>query len=285
MVTFVKSNSCADTKPPVDYTATAEVRRENNMAFTGRLAAYSVLRGAGVAIVLILSVLLGIISPSPVAAQGVEEYFQMSYDPVSFSKNEVHGSEVFEATIGGRATCTKDLPVSAGEASITSRVIAEHVVSGSRVEINSGYTVSIKPFPSKKGDITEISQVIPLRFPAQAESGDYNIIGEIIEAKVKVGFVWGDVTDYLPQEQLMGSLKYVAPAPAPESSKPAPTPEPTPVPVPEAAPAPVPAPKPVPVAAPAPPEYGIPWWVWLIVAVAVVTTVGNVIWFLRHRRA
>jgi len=195
----------------------------------------------GLVIALILAVPLWTISPLPAVAQSVEEYFQISYDPVSFSKNEIHGSEVFDATIHGRATCTKDLPVSASEAIITSRVVATHTVSGTRVTLNPSYTVTIKPFPSKEGDTTEINQVVPLQFPAQAESGDYNVIGELIEAKVKVVFVWGD---------------------APEST---PTPTPTPTP------------------ASAPPESGITWWVWLIVAVAVATTMVNIVWYLRHR--
>jgi len=154
------------------------------------------------ALVLILTVSLWLISPLPAAALSLADYFQLSYDPVSFSKNEIHGSEAFHATIVGRATCSKDLPVSASEASITSRIIAEHAVTGTSVILNASYTISIKPFPSKEGDSIEINQDVPLKFPAQAESGDYNIIGQLIEAKVKVAFIWGAVTDYLPQDQL-----------------------------------------------------------------------------------
>ena len=214
------------------------------------------------ALALILAVPLWLISPLPTAAQSVAEYFQISYDPVSFSKNEIHGSEVFQATILGRATCTKDLPVPVSEASITSRVVAQHTASGTTVTLNSSYTVTIKPFPSKEGNTTEISQVVSLEFPAQAESGAYNIIGKLIEAKVKIGFGWLDVTDYLPQEQLMGSIAYVA-------SESAPTP----------------APAPTPAATTALPEGSITWWVWLIVTIAAATTVVNIIWFLRHRTA
>ena len=218
----------------------------------------------GLVIALILAVPLWTINPIPAVAQGVEEYFQISYDPVSFSKNEIHGSDVFYATISGRATCTKDLPVSASEASITSRIVATHTMSGTRVTLNSSYTVTIKPFPSKEGNTTEINQVVPLQFPAQAESGDYNVIGELIEAKVKVLFIWGKVTEYLPQSQLMGSIKYTAPESTPT---PTPTPTSTPTPTPTSA----------------PPESGITWWVWLIVTVAVATTIVNIIWYLRHR--
>jgi len=220
------------------------------------------------ALTLILTLSLWLISPLPTAAQSLGEYFQISYDPVSFSKNEIHGSEVFHATILGRATCSKDLPVSASEASITSRVIAEHAVSGTSVTLNSSYTITIKPFPSKEGDSIEINQDVPLTFPAQAESGDYNIIGKLIEAKVKVAFVWGVVTDYLPQDQLMGSVEYIAPEPTPTSAATA-----------------APTPTPPDTETPASPEHGIAWWVWLIVAIAVVTTAVNITWFLRHRRS
>ena len=221
------------------------------------------------AIALILAVSLWLISPLPAAAQSVADYFQLSYDPVSFSKNEINGSEAFHATIVGRATCTKNLPVPVSEASITWRVVAEHAVSGTSVTLNSSYTISIKPFPSKAGDTTEINQDVPLTFPAQAESGDYNIIGQLIEAKVKVAFLWGKVTDYLPQDQLMGSVEYIAPEPTPASA---------------AAATPTPTLTPPHTETPASPEHGIAWWVWLIVAIAAAATAMNLIWFLRHRR-
>ncbi len=216
------------------------------------------------AIALILAVSLWIISPLPAASQSIEEYFQISYDPVSLSKNEIHGSEVFYATIRGLVTCTKDLPMSVGEASITSRIIAEDTESGNRVTLNPSYTVTIKPFPSKKGENTEINEVVHLQFPAQAESGDYNVIGELIEAKVKIAFAWADVTGYLPQAQFMGSLKHTAQEPALK---------PTPIPTPPSPPT------------TAPTRSDTAWWVWLLVAVAVATTVVNIIWYLRRRIA
>jgi len=161
-------------------------------------------------IALIPAVSLWLISPVPTAAQSVDGYFQISYDPVVFSQNEIHGSEVFNATIRGRLTCIKDLPVSASEVKITSRVVAEHTMSGTVVTLNSSYTVTINPFPSEEGDTTEIDQVVPLQFPAQAESGDYNVIGELVEAKVKVVFAWFELTEYLPESQLMGSLEFIS---------------------------------------------------------------------------
>ena len=237
------------------------------------------------AVALTLAGALSLMSSSPASAQDLSENFQLSFDPVTFDKTEIQGSEVFHATIAGRATCIQDLPISASEATLTSQVIAEHVASGTKVTLNSSYTISIKPFPSKKGETAEISQAVPLQFPAQAESGDYTVIGEIIEAKVKVG-LWIEVTGYLPQSQLMGSLKFIAPqstpTPAPAPA-PVPPPAPAPAPPPAPAPAPPPAPTPTPTSPPIPPEHGLAWWVWSIVAVAVATTVMSIIWFLRHR--
>lgn len=217
-------------------------------------------------IALLLALLLSLAGSFPAAAQNLEDYFQLSYEPVSLSKSEIHGSEVSQATIAGRATCSKDLFVSVTEASITSRVVAEHRAGGGRVTLNSSYVVTIKPFPSKEGDIAEINQVVPLKFPAQAESGDYDIIVELIEAKVKVGIGWLKVTDYLPKKQLMSSVKYTAPE---STSKPEPAPTT----------APTPAPTPLTI----PQWYGLPWWVWLIVAVAVITTITNIACCLRRR--
>ena len=223
-----------------------------------------------IAVILALSLLL--VSPLPAAAQDLGDYFQLSYEPVNLSKNEINGSEVFQATIAGRATCTKDLFVSVSEASITSRVVAEHKAGGGRVILNSRYIITINPFPSKEGDIAEINQVVPLKFPAQAESGDYDIIGELIKAEVKV---WGgtlDVTTYLPQKQSMSSVKYIAPESTSEPEPASPTASP---------PAQTPPPATTPITTPQ--WYGLPWWVWLIVAVAVITTIVNITCCLRRR--
>jgi hypothetical protein len=233
---------------------------------------------------LTLAAVLCLISPSPASAQDLAEYFQLGYDPVTFDKQEINGGEVFYVTITGRATCTQDLPLSASEASITSQVIAVHTASGTTVTLNSSYTVTIKPFPSKEGKTAEISQSVPLQFPAQAESGDYNVIGKIAEAKVKVGFLPAiDVAGYLPQEQQMGMVKYTAP----ESP---PIPESPPALEPESGSPPlksyptdngIPAPQEI-IAIPEP-EQIIPWWVWLIVLLAAATIGFNIIWFTSHR--
>ena len=211
-------------------------------------------------IALTVAVSFWLVSPFPVVAQSVGEYFQISYDPVSFSKDKIEGSEVFQATIKGRATCTKNLPVSVSKASLTSRIVAEHAVNGTEFTLNSNYTITIEPFPSKEGDTAEINQVVSLQFPAEAESGDYNIIGRLIEAKVKVIVGSLNVAEFLPPDQLLGSVNYTSLGLPPT---PAPTPPST----------------------PAPQEYYIPWWVWLIVAAAGATTVANVILYLRHRTA
>ena len=223
---------------------------------------------------LLLALFLSLASSFPAAAQSLEDYFQLSYEPVSLSKNEINGSEVFQATIAGRATCSKDLFVSATEASIASRVVAEHKARGGRVTLNSRYVVTINPFPSKEGDIAEINQVIPLQFPTQAESGDYDIIGELIEAEVEVLGGTFDVTTYLPKKQSMSSVKYIAPESTSE-------PEPAPTPAPAETPAETSAPTSNPLTTPQ--WYGLPWWVWLLVAVAVITTIVNITCCLRRR--
>jgi len=179
-----------------------------------------------VVIALVLAILLCLTSSPPAAAQSVEEYFQISYEPVSFSKTEIHGDEVFTATIQGRASCTKDLPMSVSEARITGHVIAEHRVSGTTVTLNSSYTTTVKPFPDKLGDTIDISEVIYLQFPDQSESGDYDIIGKLDKVEIPFLFGWVNFRNYLPQDldQPMGTLKYI---PGDESPTPTLTPTPT----------------------------------------------------------
>ena len=223
----------------------------------------------------ILAMFFLLVISIPAIAQSIEDYFQFNYDPVTFSKKEVHGTEVFYATIRGHVACIKQLPVKVSGAKMTSRVIAEQAVSGERVIyrviLNSSYTVTIDPFPAKQGDVAEINVEVPLEFPAEAELGDYNVKAELTEAEAKIGFGTINVTPYLPRYQQMGMVKYAAEEPGPTSPSEHTTPTP--------APAPSPMLKPEPTL----PQGGIIWWVWLIVGLAVATTVWNIIWYLRHR--
>jgi len=163
------------------------------------------------AIALVLAASLSLISAPRAAAQSIGDYFDISYDPVEFSKDVIHGDETFYATIRGTATCKQDVPV--GKAILTSSAVAEHKVYSTEKTLNSSYTINIEPFPDEAGETCTIEKVIPLQFPPESESGDYDVIGELIEARVKVYFFWYNVTDYLPQSQAMGSVEYIAPEP------------------------------------------------------------------------
>lgn len=230
---------------------------------------------------LALALLLGLINLSPASAQDLDpkDYFQLTYEPVNFDKTEINGSEVFHATIAGSAACTKDLPVPApvSEASITFQIFARHAASGATVTLNPSYTITIDSFPSKKGETFEISESVPLQFPAEAESGEHNVIGRITKAIIEVGIFPIPVTDYLSGEQSMGIVKYTAPAPTETTIPPSPEPEKAP----QATPKPTPATQSTP--APKEAEPSLPWWVILLLLIAVATIIFNIIWFLRHR--
>ena len=115
-------------------------------------------------VALILVVFLCPISPFPIAAKSIEEYFQIRYE-LTFSKNENFGSDVFYATIRMSITCIKDLIIPMREVSITGYVVAEHTLSEVDLILNSSYTAVIGPIPCQKGEIVEIIQVVPLQFP------------------------------------------------------------------------------------------------------------------------
>jgi len=148
---------------------------------------------------------------SPAVALSIEDYFEISYEPVEFSKTDIHGDEIFYATIKGTATCTNSLPLPVSEAWISGLVTATHQVNGAKVTLNPSYKVTIAPFPNKKGEITQARQDVPLQFPVNSQSGAYSVVGELIEAKVNTLIGWLTVTSYLPPSQTMGSVTYVAP--------------------------------------------------------------------------
>ena len=236
-------------------------------------------------IALIPVICLWLIDASPAAAQSAGEYFQIDYSSANLSQSEVQGSGVFYAVISGKVTCTKDLPMSVSEASIISRITATNTVNGARITLNAAYTLSIKPFPSKAGDITDISQRVPLQFADGVAPGDYSIVAELMEAKVKakVAFIesWVGVTDFLPKTQPFGSVKYTSPGET-QSSLPVPVvTSSTPTPQPAQAPAPLVVRGEVP--KPALRASGFAWWIWAIVAIAIAITVLNIARMLRNR--
>ncbi len=163
------------------------------------------------AITLIIMASLFFVDPITTAAQSLEEYFQINYGPVSFSKDEITGDELFYATINVEAICIKDLPISASQVSVTGRVVGEHKLSGRVTILNSGYTVAINPFPSKEGYTIKVDEVVPLQFPDQAQSGDYDVIGEFIEAEITIEDGRFSITQPLPEPQAIGSIKYISP--------------------------------------------------------------------------
>jgi hypothetical protein len=157
-------------------------------------------------ITLILALFLISVGVAPAAALSVDDYFTYSYQ-ATFSKDVVYGDEVFWAEGTARVTCTKDLPLSVSEAYVTGRMVARHSESGTEVILNSSYTVSIIPFPNKEGEVTQVSHSVPLQFPDGSEPGLYNVVGELIEARIKA-ILWFTVTDSLPPIQEIGPVTY-----------------------------------------------------------------------------
>jgi hypothetical protein len=150
--------------------------------------------------------------PSPViptSPQELARYFHFSYDTIDIDKDEIHGNEEFTAIITGNVTCSEDLNLSDIKLALTCQISAEHATSGAILILNPGYEVDIEHFPSNKGETATTTQPVTLQFPVGAESGDYDIYWDIIEAKADIG-VWLDITDYFQSTQDLGSVKYIA---------------------------------------------------------------------------
>ena len=252
---------------------------------------------------LMLAAAFCFVGASPAGALDLDpaDYFKLSYKPFTFDKTEITGSEAFHVTVAGHITCTQNIPflMPVREAVVTSQVIARHITSGAEVTLNPSYTINVKPFPDREGDTIEISQTVPLQFTTGATSGNYTVIGQIVEAKVK--FIIGsmDITSFLPKEQPMGTVKYTAPdsssvqvttTPPAEATPPpeqpiieetSPPSDSSPTPASETEPVPSPT-----VTTPAPttePEVILPsWGKLLIIVVAAGGIVGVSLW-LRHR--
>ena len=144
--------------------------------------------------------------PRPVRAFSPAEHFSYTYS-FSLSKTSITGSETFFVTVSGQATCLKDLPVGVGAATVSSRVVARHQQTGAQITLNADFSMSYANFPDKKGQTVSDSIQVPLFFPEGSTAGAYDVVGQLIEARVSVVFPV-DVTSFFPSEQGIGSVTY-----------------------------------------------------------------------------
>lgn len=185
----------------------------------GRKTDWSILRHLLMAVALALTALP--LQATPVAALSISDYFTFSYN-VSLSQSQVYGDEYFYATITVQATCIKDLPLSPSEAFVRARVVAEHTASSQTFILNSSYTVTLTTFPKKAGETASDTRTVALRFPAGSPLGNYQLSGELLEARIKA-VLWFTVTSYLPQYEPLGEVNHLA-AIVPEPETPPPPP-------------------------------------------------------------
>jgi hypothetical protein len=144
----------------------------------------------------------------PVLALSIDDYFTYNYSFV-FSKTNIVGSETFIVTVSGQAICVQNLPLPVSTASIVSKVVARHTQTGMEVILNPSYSIRYDSgFPSQKGQIASASAQVPLTFPSSSPAGTYDIIGQILEAKISVLVITIDVAGYLPSAQAMGTVTY-----------------------------------------------------------------------------
>lgn len=152
--------------------------------------------------------------PSTAASLNPLDYFSYTYT-ITFNQTYVNEGEVFYADLEGVATCTKDAPVHPTEAYIKGRVVGRHLEDQTRVALNSAYSTTISPVPSREGEVITASQEIALYFPPGSPAGEYEVTAELIEARFKTGGLWFDATSALPQEKTMGNAFYKVAKPEP----------------------------------------------------------------------
>jgi hypothetical protein len=238
----------------------------------------------GAALMLAAVMWAGAASPAAAIDLNPANYFQLTYDPVTFDKNSVTAGETFHATLKGKASCTRTLPFSPSQATIELRIIASHDAGGGPLTLNESYVISIKPFPHKKGETFEIECSIPLKMPSSAAPGDYTVTGKLIEAKVKILFFWQGVTGAFPKEYSMGTVEVIDPETAALAVE-------TPIaasesPAPESAPPPDTNPEPDGLTEPTPEQPGATsnGWVVLLLVVIVAAAATGATLLIRHHK-
>jgi len=219
-----------------------------------------------IAVFLIVALVLNMATIYQVQAQGINDYFQLSYSIIGPSQTTVTGSQIFTVRVTGSAITRQTLPIAPSSARITGEIVAQNTSTGYEAKLNPSYVVTISPFPSTQGATYSIDQTVNLQFPSGSPSGNYTIVGRLVEALVFVSILSMPVTSMLPQTQSIGAVSYSASVPvAPGGSSggggsggggggvaPIVIPTPTASPAPTVTPAPTPVATPLPTVTPAP---------------------------------
>lgn len=256
-----------------------------------------------IAVFLTIALVLNMTTIYQVQAQGINDYFQLNSSIIGPSQTQVTGSQVFTVRVTGSAITKQNLPIAPSEARITGQIVAQNNSTGAEAILNPSYVVTITPFPSKVGDTYTIDQLVNLQFPSDSPSGDYTVIGKLLEAKVFVPILGGmDVSSFLPRMQSIGPVSYSANAPVTTTAAPTVTPIPPPAPNPTMTPTPAitpvqtptvtstPTPTPINVITPVPtPVSGIPQQpnspvMLVIVSIAVPMIIGGTVYYVIRKR-
>ena len=241
------------------------------------------------ALILAAILLAGTISPAAAIDLNPANYLQLVYEPVTFDKTEIIAGETFYATFRGKASCTKSLPFSPSQVTIEFRIIAIGIAGGDPLPLNESYIISVDPIPHKEGETYEIDQRIPLDMPSSAAPGDYTVTAQLIEARVKILFVWQSVTGAFPKEQNMGTIKVIEPEQAtPPAGEPPHIASESPAltTTPESPPPPAPATEPTTTPEPSqeqPESEKNRWVVPLLIVIVVVVTTAAIL-LIRYRK-
>ncbi len=151
-------------------------------------------------------------APSAAAAFSIDryEYFDIDYY-VTLSGSEVQDDEVFSLLFEGYVKCVKDLPFGIDRADVIISIIAEHRETGAMEILNIAYSVTITPFPDWEGESYEFEESMNLVFPGRSQPGEYNVIGQLVQAKVDGWDITGLIAERYKSFSL-GTITYITSA-------------------------------------------------------------------------
>jgi hypothetical protein len=216
---------------------------------------------------------LAVASPAAALDFNPADYFNLTYQPITFDKSQVAAGETFHAIVRGRAICNKDIPLPVSRATIVSQVTARSAAGGASYTLNTGFTIEINPFPDKAGDTFDIDESIELRFPPDASPGEYQVVWQIVQARAKISFISTDVSDYIPPPQPMGKITVTSTTVTSTAITTATGTTSTPAPATTATSRPLPS-----------PAFVVPWWAFPLGVVVVLAVIVAVIVVLVRRR-
>lgn len=156
----------------------------------------TILKRVNISIFIVLASFM-LAGPLPADAQEKNEYFEYTITG-KLDKQSVLINEQFTAILSSQGICKVDMPISIPAVMISIRIYARNKNQNSEITLTPDYSFTMKDIPTVKGKTFNVENEVPLMFPVDSLSGQYDVFVDITSVKFQIFEFWADGLEYMP---------------------------------------------------------------------------------------